>query len=126
MDDNNTHEMATEVATEVADLITDIVRSDSGPITWLTGNAYMPPIRSYPQFETLWQLDDNGDAFESAVWTLEGLLEDRNIMLTCPDYDNALYGVDLSRWGYVGEDGASLDLGDDWAPIVSLDSVVES
>lgn len=91
----------------------DMVRGEIGPIVWLTGNAFMPPLRAWGRAEEVWKLDDDGDAFIYYAEEFERMLENHNIYVTCPEYDNALYAVDMARWAWAGEDDAE-ELRDEW------------
>lgn len=94
----------------------DYVR-DAGehdPIVWLTGNSYMPSLRAWGNAETVWQLDDDGEAWIHYAETFEAMLENHNIYVDCPEWDNALYAVDLTRWEYRESEEEGLDLQDDW------------
>lgn len=104
-------------AREIADQIIDAARnSGSDPIAWVTSNAMMPPLRWYSAAEAIWQEDDTGEAFEYLGETVERYLSDASVALECPDYDNALYAVDLARFEYSkSEDSETLQ--DEWRPI---------
>lgn len=114
------------VAHELAVDIIDTVRASPGPIVWLTGNSYMPPMRSFPAAEQVHQSDNNrtGELF----WWFAELVDDHlaraNVVMECPEYDNALYGVDLKRWQYKDHNGEhhpdfyeTWDMNDDWEPV---------
>lgn len=108
------------VADHVADDIIAAARESAEPVVFVTGNAYMPPHRSFPEAEALWQSDDTGAAFELFIEALEARLELANVYLGCPDYDNALYAVDLARWQHIDDDpelADAEDLNDEWEPI---------
>ena len=104
-------------AREIADQITDAARnSGTDPIAWVTGNAMMPPLRWFTAAEAIWQEDTDGEAFEYLTETVERYLGEAHVALECPDYDNALYAVDLARFEYVeSEDGETLQ--SDWHPV---------
>lgn len=90
------------LAIEVADAITQAARTETGPVVWITGNSYVPPLRSVTQAEYVWNAANNDDG-ELWAWfaeMVEGTLSDNMVALECPDYDNALYAVDLQRWEY--------------------------
>jgi hypothetical protein len=106
-------ELAAEsIATEI---IADARASGDDPIVWVTGNRYMPPLRSFDAAEAIWQADEDGTAFAILAESLEAHLDNARVSLDCPDYDNALYAVDLARFEFVESDGDNL--GDDWKPI---------
>ena len=96
-----------QVATyEIAEQVRKTPTPDD-PIVWLTGNSMMPPLREYANSEQIWQV-----ATDEGVWTayaeaLEARLGELDIYMACPDYDNALYAVDLRRWEAVEPDDDS-------------------
>lgn len=104
------------VAEHVADDIARAARASEQPVVFVTGNAYMPPIRSFPEAEALWQDDPTGAAFELFTEALDARLELANVLLECPDYDNALYAVDLARWQRTEDAEDAEDLNDEWEP----------
>lgn len=109
-----------KLAIELADEITQDARTVHGPVVWITGNAYMPPLRDLAQAEIVWQAENNrdGELWAWFVEMVEGTLRDNDVALECPDYDNALYAVDLQRWQY-REDTETTDaedLNDEWEP----------
>lgn len=103
-------------ARDVADqIITAARNSGDDPIAWVTGNAMFPPLRSFTLADMVWHLNAPHDyqPWESFVWRVEKHLQDANVYLECPEYDNALYAVDLERFEYAeSETGDSLC--DDW------------
>lgn len=106
------------LAREVADAIISDARTLHGPVVWITSNAYMPPMRDILQAEYVYQAENNrdGELWAWFVEMVEGTLRDNMVALECPDYDNALYAVDLNRWQYrEGADDAE-DLNDEWEP----------
>lgn len=80
------------------DVIAPVARESKTPVAELTGNSYMPPIRSLSDVETIYQADENGDVWEIFYEALEHALDEEGIKMGCPDYDNALYVVDTRRW----------------------------
>lgn len=89
-------------------------QADSDPIVWLTGNSMMPPLREYANGNDIWHA-----AQQEGVWTayaeaLEKRLDELEISMQCPDYDNALYAVDLRRWQYRDESEDAENLQDEW------------
>lgn len=118
-----------ELAREVADAIIEDARTVHGPVVWITGNQYMPPLRSIPQAEYVYQAENNRDG-ELWGWfaeMVEDLLSAANVALECPDYDNALYAVDLNRWQYrVDAESDSEDINDDWEPLSGVDDNAEN
>lgn len=108
----------TAIAREIADSMIEDARASVTPVAWVTGNSYMPPLRSYEAAETVWQAENNGDGelWELLVETLEDNLNAASVYLTSPDYDNALYVVDENRWQWAENEGAE-DLNDEWEPV---------
>jgi len=111
-----------ELAREVADAIIEAARHSSVPVAWITSNQYMPPLRDITAAETVWQAANNDDG-ELWAWFTE-MVEDRmsaaNVALECPDWDNALYAVDLNRWQYrdeIPDDEQNSSLNDEWEPV---------
>lgn len=96
---------ASRAATLLAREVVETVRSRSeqdGPIQWLTGNSFMPPLRSLPEAERVYQegTDMAWDAFSE---TFFAALESANVLCEAPEYDNALYCVDLSVWEHIDD-----------------------
>jgi len=101
-------------ARQIADSIIESARtSGDDPIAWVTGNSYMPPLRSFTLAEIVWQGDLDGDLFAWLVELIENHLSDASVALECPDYDNAVYAVDLARFEYV-EDADGDTLQSEW------------
>lgn len=104
-------------AREIADSITEAARnSGTDPIAWVTGNSYMPPLRSFPAAEAVWQADDDGEDFAYLTELVEARLSEASVALECPEHDNALYAVDLRRFEY-DEDPDGETLQADWKPL---------
>lgn len=107
-----------QYARQIADeIITAARTSGSDPIAWVTSNAMMPPLRWFDLAEHVWQSDsnENGELFPWLTELVESHLSDANVALECPEYDNALYAVDLARFEYTeSPDGETLQ--DDWTP----------
>jgi len=109
-------EAAAAAAAEIAASITETARGSGGdPIAWVTGNRFMPPMRSFDAAEKIWQDDEDGEKFAYLQEEVERLLDDAEVALECPEYDNALYAVDLRRWQY-REDAEGDMLQDEWEP----------
>jgi hypothetical protein len=108
-------------AESIADEIISAARaSGDDPIAWVTGNAYMPPMRSFPSAESIWQLPSNvaGEAWELLVELVEKRVDDASVALECPDYDNALYAVDTARFEYAEDQAEAAEtLQGEWRPI---------
>lgn len=112
-------------AREIADTIISDARTVHGPVVWITGNSHMPPFRAVSDAaEEVWQADNNheGELFAWLVGMVEDHLSAASVALECPDYDNALYAVDLKRWQYRDTDPRELinDLNDEWEPVDQL------
>lgn len=95
-----------EAAAGIAELIITAVRDSEGPVVWVTGNSYMPPLRSFPYAERVYQDPGNhdGEQFAYLVQLVESNLAAASVYLDCPEFDNALYAVDLKRWKYRDDD----------------------
>lgn len=109
------------VARRIAGSIIEDARALEGPVVWITGNSYMPPGRSIIEAEQVWQsrMNDDGEAY-AALWEeVERHLSDGNVILECPEWDNALYAVDLARWQYREDGESSDDLNGEWEEITS-------
>ncbi len=106
-----------EAAESIANEIIESARNSVEPVAWVTGNSFMPPMRSFTQAEYVWQNgDDEGEDWEFLVETVEDILSRENVSLECPEWDNALYAVDLNRWEYV-EDAEGDSLNDEWRQV---------
>jgi hypothetical protein len=109
------------IAREIADsVISDARNSGPDPIAWITGNSMMPPLRSFDTAEDVHQhaANEDGEAFAWLAELIENHLSDANVALECPEWDNALYAVDLARFEYrESEDGETLQ--SDWQPIAT-------
>lgn len=112
-------------ADEIADSIISDARTVHGPVVWITGNAYMPPMRAITLAERVYQADNNrdGELWADLVAMVEDRLSEADVLMECPDYDNALYAVDLRRWQFKDSDGEhhpdfyeSWDINDEWEP----------
>jgi hypothetical protein len=101
----------------VRDVIAVIARTSDEPVAWLTGNAYMPPLRDLGEAETVYQADMDGTVWEAFMEALDRKLSEANILMECPEYDNALYVVDLNRFEHVERDDSCESLNDEWQRI---------
>lgn len=111
-------------AQQIASEITTAARgSGSDPIAWVTGNAYMPPLRSFSAAEAVYQADEDGEDFARLTELVEQRLEKAGVTLECPDYDNALYAVDTRRFEYVDDPGDHETLQQDWQPKLTAGAV---
>lgn len=123
MDEAMADKVASMAVTDASQAIDYARQGDSDPIVWITGNSYMPPLRAFGQAETVWQMDDH-DMWEVYFKTFVAELDKANVYLGCPDYDNALYVVDLDRWQYRWQyvndgDEWAKTLQEEWEPITS-------
>jgi hypothetical protein len=116
--------MVRKMARELADAIISDARTVHGPVVWITGNSAVPPMREIPAAEYVYQADNNrdGELFAFMVELIEDHLNAASVLLESPEYDNALYVVDLNRWQYRDDDdvydGTTEydDLNDEWEP----------
>lgn len=82
-------------------------------VNFITTNRYMPPLRDIQEVEAIWQVEDAEDQYAAALMeAIHDKCAAIEIMLACPDYDNAVYAVDLREWEHTGEE--SDDLNDEW------------
>lgn len=88
-----------ETAQQTAEYMIDAARNSDEPVVFVTGNSYMPPARWFAGADEIYGTDlDLWDLY----WTLVELkLHEANVYAACPDYDNAIYVVDMDRWEYV-------------------------
>jgi hypothetical protein len=112
-----------QAAREIADEIIESARnSGDDPVAWVTGNRFMPPMRSFAVAEEIWQSSAStwadGELFAELAELVESHCGEANIYLACPDYDNAYYAVDTARFEYK-ESEAGETLQDDWKAITS-------
>jgi hypothetical protein len=87
-----------QIVNLLSERIAEVARASTEPVLFVTGNAYMPPARSFPPAEAVYQADNDGDVWEHFTEALWGRLEDLSILMEAPEYDNSLYVVDLARW----------------------------
>lgn len=114
MNDNDAAALAT---IDAAEAILIARASNDGPIEWITGNSYMPPLRAFGNAETVWQAPDaDNDLWTAYFETFEKLLDDASVYLGCPEYDNSLYVVDLLRWEFIDEPDLAETLTEEWQP----------
>jgi hypothetical protein len=93
-----------QMASLLGEYIATVARASTEPVLFITGNSMMPPVRELTPAEAIWTADNDGDTFEHFTEALWGKLEDLNILMEAPEYDNALYVVDLMRWEHREED----------------------
>lgn len=110
-------EVARQLGWQVATYIIAPMARDSGtePVVWLTGNSMVPPLRELTWAGVVWNLD-LPELWEAFCEGVESRLNELNVHMAAPDYDNALYVVDLSRFEYVDEPDAADSLQDEWRP----------
>lgn len=99
MDEATADKVASMAETDASQAIDYARQSGDEVIVWITGNSYMPPLRAFGQAETVWQMDEP-DLWDVYWETFETELENANVYLASPEYDNALYVVDMDRWQY--------------------------
>jgi hypothetical protein len=94
--------------------------SGDDAVVFVTSNSYLPPLRSFPEAEAVWQSphNDDGEVFAGLAEMVEARLTEANVLMECPEYDNALYVVDLNRFAYVEDAGEDAEnLSDEWRPV---------
>jgi hypothetical protein len=112
-----------DYARQIADSIIVAARtSGPDPIAWVTSNAMMPPLRWFARAERIWQMcpdtDPEGEAWEMLTELIESHLSDARVTLECPEWDNALYAVDLTRFEWIEQTAPEADtLQDEWRPV---------
>ena len=93
----------------------DIARSSGAdPVAFITGNSHMPPLRAFGNAELAWRADDTGDVWEAYSETFDRTLSDADVYVGCPDYDNAVYVVDLARFESADDDDTGDTLSSEW------------
>jgi hypothetical protein len=93
--------------------------SGDEPLVFITGNAYMPPLRAFDVSDLIWALEDPG-CWESYSEGVDRGLAEANVLMDTPEYDNALYVVDLARFEHIGDDDPIPEddsLSAEWRPI---------
>lgn len=97
------------------DVIAPMAReSGDEAVVFITGNSFMPPIRSFDEVDELYQTECDVDPFVSFMEALENELVKLDVYMASPEYDNCLYVVDLRRFEYVGDDQGNDNINDDW------------
>jgi hypothetical protein len=104
------------------DLIAPAARnSGDTAVVFITGNRYMPPLREVESCDVIYDAQDVDDmVWELFVEQLESQLDTEHVYMAQPEYDNALYVVDLKRFEhYDDEDDPGIGdmLNDEWKPI---------
>lgn len=121
------------IAGRIAGALISDARNNPGPVVWVTGNSYMPPFRSFDEAERVWNAEANadGELFAFLVELVEDHLNRASVILESPDWDNALYVVDLKRWQYIDDttiqgekrhnpDYDEWDINSEWEPVDPL------
>lgn len=110
--------LTSEVAAEIIDAARN---SGNDPIAWVTGNAMMPPARSFSAMKEIWQEDYNRDepVFDWVWEEIERKVAAAGVYVGCPEFDNALFAVDLNRWQFRDDDNfdGGDTLQDEWSKI---------
>ena len=107
---------AEQTAKQTAEYIISAARDNPGPVVFVTSNSCMPPARSFAGADKIyWASPDLWEAYWEDV---EERLSKAQVMTSCPDWDNAIYAVDLARWQHIDADLAAGDsLDDEWEPV---------
>lgn len=114
--------MAAQVGWQIATYEIAPVAKDSGDVAieWLTGNSYVPPLRSLDACERVWQIDGDApgtlDLWGVMVEAITSRLIELRVEMAAPEYDNALYVVDLERFEYDEDADNGEDLASGWKP----------
>lgn len=116
--------LAPEIAArEDAARVIEAVRASGkdSPIIWLTSNAYFPPLREIGSADKFYSGSfwNPSQAWEVYVETFNSEVERANVLVDAPEWDNALYGVDLTIWRYredIEEEDCD-ELGQEWERI---------
>lgn len=122
---NRARERAAQYGWNVAThVIAPLAQASTEPLYWLTGNAYMPPLRDLNDAGRLWDALDADTALGADLWelfvdALERRLAELQVLMEAPEHDNALYVVDLSRWERkdANEEDVGDDMNDEWRPV---------
>ncbi len=107
------------IAGRIAGSIIADARNLHGPVVWITGNSHMPPLRAITEAERVWNAENNdGELFAFLVEEIERHLAAADVLLECPEYDNALFAVDLRRWKFRDDlTGIVDDMNLEWEPV---------
>jgi hypothetical protein len=106
-------------AKQLAHELTADARNLAGPVTWVTGNQYVPALRSFPSAEAVYRLVD-WELWDLFRETLEAELDSADVTMMSPDYDNSLFVVDLARWEFTETPNPAFDPDDinsEWKPV---------
>lgn len=106
------------IAGRIAGSIIADARASKEPVCWVTGNRYLPPLRSFTEAERVYYAANNedGELFAFLYEEIERHLDRAEVLLDCPEFDNALFAVDLKRWSFKETDDSAEDLNDEWEP----------
>ena len=114
------------IAGRIAGSIIETARSSDRPIAWLTGNSYFPAFRSFTEAEHVWdaQYYVEAEIFPFLVEEVERHLDKAEVLMAQPDYDNALFAVDMKRWTCTFADYPCVDdMNDEWESIEEVDEL---
>lgn len=120
------NEMAERAAIADAQDAITIARESTEPVCFITGNSYMPPLRAFGRAEDFWAASHEVDNYMLTPWevyveTFDRTIDDASVLMECPEYDNALYVVDIARFEYIGDERDDADIEDslsaDWREI---------
>jgi hypothetical protein len=124
---NRARERAAQYGWNVATHVIAPIAKDpanTNAVTWITGNRYMPPIRDLAEAERLWVALDTDTDMGGELWGLfmeaiEQRLTELDVLMDAPEYDNALYVVDTSRWERkdANDEDVGDDMNDEWRAI---------
>lgn len=110
-------EVAQQLGWQVATYDIAPIAHESGgqAVTFITGNSMMPPLREFGLSNGVWNL--TVDAWEAYAEGIESRLDELRVYMAAPDYDNALYVVDLARFEYASDPEQADSLEQEWRPI---------
>lgn len=104
-----------QTAEQTAAYVIDMARTSlDEPVVFVTGNSYMPPARSFAGADLIYGADL--DLWELYWDLVQDKLSEAQVYIACPDYDNAIYAVDLRRWQWRDIDEYLENLSDEWEP----------
>lgn len=109
----NRHNVTQYARLVARDVIAPVARESNEPVAWLTGNSMIPPLRQVDSANVIWREDITGEMWETFVEAIESALDEQQIYMAAPEYDNALYVVDLKRWEHM-DDVDAFDLNTEW------------
>lgn len=117
-----------KAAHEIARSIIRDARASTTPVVWVTSNRYVPPMRDFNAAEYVNDAENNsdGELFAFLVELVEDELGMAEVTLEAPEWDNALYAVDLKRWQFREDAADAEDLNDEWEEISGVDDAAEN